>query len=69
MHSYDDAMKKARQLAQTPEGQQLIGLLQQTGGGDLEHAVASGDMTQLRQTLSSLMKNPDARKLLEKMEW
>ena len=46
MQSYDDAIQKAKKLAQTPEGQQLIELLKQTGGADMEKALdcaASGN--------------------------
>ena len=69
---HQDAMEKAKRLAQTQEGQQLIALLQQMGGKDLEQAVdaaATGNYSQIQQTLSLLMQNPEARKLLEKMEW
>ena len=72
MQSYDDAIQKAKKLAQTPEGQQLIELLKQTGGADMEKALdcaASGNFSQIQNILSLLINNPDAKRLLDKMEW
>lgn len=72
MHNYDHAIEKARNLAQTPKGRQLNDLLRQMGGSDLESALASaasGDYSALQQALSRLLENPQARKLLETMEW
>ena len=71
MQNYNDAIRKAMEFAQTREGQQLIAMLRQAGGNDLENAIqsaASGNMTQARQTISQLMNNPEAKKILEKME-
>lgn len=72
MQNYDHAIEKARHLAQTPEGKQLIEALRQMGGSDLEHAVgsaASGDFSKVQQQLTQLLQDPQARKLLESMEW
>lgn len=72
MHDYDHAIEKARHLAQTPEGQKLIETLRQMGGSDFENAVgsaASGDFSQVQQQLTRLLQDPQARKLLESMEW
>ena len=71
MHKYEDAITKAKHLAQTPEGQQLIKLMQQKGGTDLEKALesaASGNMSQIQHLLSTLMKDPNALDLLKKLE-
>lgn len=72
MHNYDQAIEKARHLAQTPEGQKLIETLRQLGGSDFENAVgsaASGDFSQVQHQLTRLLQDPQARKLLESMEW
>lgn len=72
MHNYDHAIEKARQLAQTSTGRQLNELMRQLGGNDLESALASaasGDYGKLEKELQRLLKNPQARKLLESMEW
>lgn len=71
MQNYNDAIRKAIALSQTKEGQQLIAMLRQAGGNDLEnaiHSAASGNMTHAQQAISQLMNNPEAKKLLEKLE-
>ena len=63
-------IQEAMKLAQTPAGQQLIKLLQETGGNDLQSAMekaATGDYTQAKQAINALMRNPEARKLLKQM--
>lgn len=72
MRNFDHAIEKARQLAQTPEGKQLIDSLRQFGGSELDDAVesaASGDFSQVQRELTRLLQDPQARKLLEAMEW
>ena len=64
------SMQELLEMAQSPAGQQLIKMLQQNGGTQLRQAVAkaaAGDYEQAKQTLSSLMENPEAKKLLEQM--
>lgn len=63
-------VQEAMKLAQTPAGRQLIQLLQATGGQELRSAMtqaAAGDYTKAQQAISSLMQNPEARKLFEQM--
>lgn len=63
-------IQEAMKLAQSPAGQQLIGLLQQTGGNDLQSAMekaAAGDYSQAKQAIQALMQNPEAQKLLKQM--
>ena len=58
-------------LAQSPEGMKLLKLLQQTGGDSLKtaaYAASSGDFQQAKAILSSLLNNPEAEKLLKKLE-
>lgn len=58
-------------LAQSPAGQQLIALLQQSGGDALQTAVekvSAGDYTQAKKAMSSLLSSPEAQKLLKKLE-
>lgn len=72
MQNYDHAIRKARQLAQTEKGKQLLEALKQMGGNDLEtalEAAAAGDFSSIQQELSVLLSNPQARKLLEQLEW
>lgn len=72
MQNYDHAIRKARQLAQTEKGKQLLEALKQMGGNDLETALetaAAGDFSSIQQELSVLLSNPQARKLLEQLEW
>lgn len=68
MHDYENAVQKAKQLAGTADGQKLIAMLQQMNREELNHAMekaAAGDFSSVQQTLSRLMENPEARKLLE----
>ncbi|MEE0109299.1 MAG: hypothetical protein UEP57_00190 [Oscillospiraceae bacterium] len=64
-------MSELLRLAQSPAGQQLMALLQQSGGRELESAVAkasAGDYTQAKQALSSLLSTPEAQALLKQLE-
>ena len=63
-------MQEAMKLAQTPAGKQLIQLLQATGGEELRKAMEkaqSGDYAQAQKALSTLMQNPEAKRLFEQM--
>lgn len=58
-------------LAQSPEGQQLWKLLQQSGGNALRQAASAasaGNMQQAKDLLSSLLQAPEAEELLKKLE-
>lgn len=64
------SLQQAMRLAGTPQGQQLMQLLRQSGGKELEAAMqkaAAGDMRQAKQTLSTLLQNEEARKLLQEL--
>lgn len=70
MADLEQAMEEAKRIAQTPEGKQLAMLLQQLGGGDLQQsldAAAAGDLQQARQVIHTLMKDPQARQILNKL--
>lgn len=63
-------LSRAYQLAQSPAGKQLLNLLQQTGGSELQAALAqasAGDFTQAQKTLSGLLDTPEAQKLLAQL--
>ena len=68
---YDpETIRQSMHMAQTPEGQQLIRLLQSSGGSDLQKAMASasgGDYAAAKQALSAILNNPEAQKLLRQM--
>lgn len=68
MSEYERAVEKARQLAQTPEGTQLLRQLQQTAGADVQQALdaaAAGDMEQTKRILTQLMKSSQGQQLLK----
>jgi hypothetical protein len=70
MQNNQDAIRKAMQLAQTAEGQQLLRLLQSTDGAGLQAAMdraAAGDYTAAKKALSGILNNPEARRLLQQM--
>lgn len=64
------SLSEALRLAKSPAGQKLLQLLRQTGGNELQEAVSKasgGDYAQAKQAISSLLDNPEVRKLLEQM--
>ena len=68
MSDFDHIMEEAKRLAGTPEGKQLASRLQQLGGTHMQQALeaaAAGDMYQAKQAVSALLKDPQARQLLE----
>lgn len=68
---YDpETIRQAMQMAQSPEGQQLLRILKSGCGGDLQKAMASassGDYAAVKQSLSTILNNPEAQKLLRQM--
>lgn len=70
MQNNQEMIRKAMELANSPQGQQLIRMLQLTNQADLQRAMdsaASGDYSAAKQTLNSLLNNPEAQKLLHQM--
>ena len=70
MDNRDPSIADAMRMAQSPAGQQLIRLLQQTGGEKVSQAInkaASGDMSQLGVLLNALTENAEARALLQQL--
>lgn len=70
MSDFDHALQEAKKLSMTPEGKQLAALLQQLGGQDLQQALsdaAAGDFQQAQQALNTLMRNPQAQQILNKL--
>ena len=65
------SMEDIARLAGTPAGQQLIALLQSTGGQDVENArkaAQSGDYAQAKNSLSHILRSPKVQQLLKEME-
>ena len=71
-HNFDNlSMEDAKRLAQTEPGQKLIALLQSQDPRKLETAMtqaSNGDYLQLRKTLETFMRSPDAQALLKQLE-
>ena len=64
----DLSMQEVLRLAASPAGQQLIALMRQQGGSDFQKAMsnaASGDYTQAKKAIESLLTDPQAQKLLK----
>lgn len=64
-------LSQLKKMAQSSAGQQLISLLQRSGGNSLQKAVAkasAGDYAQAQAVLSSLLKTPEAQALLKQLE-
>lgn len=63
-------IQEAIRLAGTPAGQQLLALLKNNGGDELNQAMnlaASGNCEQAKQILSELLSDPQAKMLLEQL--
>ena len=63
-------IERLLRLAQSPEGQQLIRLLQKNNPTALRNAAAqatAGDMNSAGKTLSPLLEDPQVKALLEKL--
>lgn len=70
MQQNPDAIREAMRLAATPQGQQLIALLNKNGGAQLHNAAqlaAGGDMTLAKTLLKDLLQDPRARQLMEQL--
>lgn len=63
-------IQEAKRIAATPAGQELIRLLQRSGGDDLKQAMeraAAGDYSGAQKTLSALLQTSEAQKLLDQL--
>lgn len=70
MDHNQDAIREAMRMANSPAGQQLLQLLQQQNGSGLQNAMdsaAGGDYNAAKKLLTQLLKDPQAKKLLEQM--
>ena len=64
------SMQEMLRLAASPAGKQLIALMRQKGGEDLQKAMklaAAGDYTQAKDALQSVLSDPQAQKLLKEL--
>ncbi len=68
--SQDFSIREAQRLANTPEGRQLMALLQQNDKGQLQKAMAeasAGNYMEAGNLLQSLLSSPDAQKLIQQL--
>ena len=64
------SMQEMLRLAASPAGKQLIALMQQKGGEDLQKAMklaATGDYMQAKKAMESVLSDPQAQKLLKEL--
>ena len=64
------SVKDAAKLASTPEGQQLMALLQQADKGSVQSAMEQakvGNLEQAKQLLTPLLSSPEIQKLIQKL--
>lgn len=64
------SMQEIMRLAASPAGQQLIAMLQQKGGSDIQKAkesAAAGDYTQAKRVIEALMRDEHAQQLLKQL--
>lgn len=68
--SQDFSIKEAQRLANTPEGQRLMRLLQEKDTGQLQTAMdqaASGNYKAAGEILNSLLTSPEAQQLIRQL--
>lgn len=68
--SQDFSIQEAQRLANTPDGQKLMQLLQEKDSAALEKAMAdasAGNMKEPGKALSSLLSSPEIRQLLRRL--
>lgn len=61
-------MQEMLRFAASPAGKQLLALMQQKGGNELQKAMglaASGDYSQAKQLMESVLSDPQAQNLLK----
>jgi len=64
------SMQEIFRMAASPAGQQLIALMQKKGGHDFQSAMqqaASGDYSQAKRAVESLLADPQAQRLLKEL--
>lgn len=64
------SIQEAMRIASTPQGQQLIAALKKNSGNDLENALRkaqTGDYTEARKAITSLMDTPEIKALLKQL--
>lgn len=69
-NSNQNLMQEALRLAATPQGQQLLALLQQKGGEGLRGAMdqaSEGNYDAAKKELSKLLKDPKMKQLLDSL--
>lgn len=69
-NSQDFSIKKAQQLAQTREGQQLMQLLQQKDAAGLQKAMEAaqgGNYKEAGSILNTLLSSPEAQQLIQRL--
>ena len=69
-NSQDFSIQEAKRLAQTPEGQKLMTMLQQKDNEKLQKAMAeasAGNYKEAGSILQSLLSSPEAQQLIQKM--
>lgn len=65
-----NSMQQAMRLANTPEGKQLISLLQKNNPAAVQQAMqqaSAGDYSQIAKTLAPLLASPEVRALIKQM--
>lgn len=63
--------EQMQQMLSSPTAQALAAMLQQKSSTDMQNALAgaqNGDMAKVRQSLKSVLKDPQAQALLRKLQ-
>lgn len=66
-HFSQDDLKRAKEMANSREGQKLLSRLQQEKGSEIQSAIDSGDKAKLKSVLQGFLSDPEIRQLRQKL--
>ena len=70
MQQNPEAIREAMRLAATPQGQQLLNLLQKSDPAQLRllmQSAAAGNADQAKAALQAILQDPQAKKLMDQL--
>lgn len=62
-----EEIRRAKEMASTKEGQQLLGKLQQEKGAEIQSAINSGDKEKLKSVLRAFLSDPEVQRMRNRL--
>lgn len=66
--SYEENLRNAQRLSQTPSGQKLIQELSRQKSAEINSAIQKGDMEQMKSLIREFLNSPEAQKIRSSIE-